>query len=84
MQQDWLLMTAPKLAFEGSLTLTPLASQPVRAGELLYGFGWGGHAQEFAILAQGSNLPSDGGGTQVDAGLRLLQGRLRRPNRKEN
>ena len=33
MQQDWLLMTAPKLAFEGSLTLTPLASQPVRAGE---------------------------------------------------
>ena len=45
MQQDWLLMTAPKLAFDGSLTLTPLASQPVRAGELLYGFGWGGHAQ---------------------------------------
>ena len=45
MQQDWLLMTAPQLAFGGSLTLTPLASQPVRAGEVLYGFGWGGQAQ---------------------------------------
>ena len=45
MKQDWLLLTAPKLAFGGSLTLTPLASQPVKTGEILYGFGWGGHAQ---------------------------------------
>jgi len=45
MKQDWLLMTAPQLAFDNSLALTPLASQPVRTGEILYGFGWGGHAQ---------------------------------------
>ncbi len=45
MEQDWLLMSAPKDAFDDSLTLTPLASEPVRAGEMLYGFGWGGHTQ---------------------------------------
>ena len=45
MQQDWLLLTAPQLAFANSLAPTPLASQPVETGEILYGFGWGGHAQ---------------------------------------
>jgi len=45
MKQDWLLMTAPKLAFDDSLSLTPLGPQPVKAGEILHGFGWGGHAQ---------------------------------------
>ncbi len=45
MTQDWLLMTAPRAAFDNSLAPTPLASQPVTAGEILYGFGWGGHAQ---------------------------------------
>ena len=45
MKQDWLLMTAPQLAFDDSLTLTPLASQPVKEGEILYGFGWGGYAR---------------------------------------
>ena len=45
MKQDWLLMTAPQLAFDNSLAPTPLASQPVKTGEILYGFGWGGHAQ---------------------------------------
>ncbi|MEL0152259.1 MAG: hypothetical protein VW779_03490 [Halieaceae bacterium] len=45
MTQDWLLLTAPQVAFDRSLTLTPLASKPVKAGEILYGFGWGGYAQ---------------------------------------
>jgi len=45
MKQDWLLMTAPQLAFDNSLAPTPLSSQPVETGEILYGFGWGGHAQ---------------------------------------
>jgi len=45
MKQDWLLLTAPQLAFDNSLAPTPLASQPVETGEILYGFGWGGHAQ---------------------------------------
>ena len=45
MKQDWLLMTAPRIAFDNSLAPIPLASQPVEAGEILYGFGWGGHAQ---------------------------------------
>ena len=45
MKQDWLLMTAPLLAFDNSLAPTPLSSQPVETGEILYGFGWGGHAQ---------------------------------------
>ena len=45
MKQDWLLLTAPQLAFDNSLAPTPLASQAVKTGEILYGFGWGGHAQ---------------------------------------
>mgnify|MGYP000120823675 FL=1 len=45
MKRDWLLMTAPTGAFDDSLALTPLASEPVKAGEILHGFGWGGHAQ---------------------------------------
>lgn len=45
MKQDWLLMTAPRAAFKNSLALTPLASEPVRPGEILHGFGWGGHTQ---------------------------------------
>ena len=45
MKQDWLLLTAPQVAFDNSLAPTPLASQPVETGEILYGFGWGGHAQ---------------------------------------
>ncbi len=45
MKRDWLLMTTPKIAFGDSLSLTPLASEPVKIGEILYGFGWGGYAQ---------------------------------------
>ena len=45
MEQDWLLMTVPEQAFDETLTFTPLAQEPVKLGEVLYGFGWGGHAQ---------------------------------------
>lgn len=45
MEQDWLLMTVPEQAFGETLTLTPIAQEPVKLGEVLYGFGWGGHAQ---------------------------------------
>ena len=43
--RDWLLMMAPKDAFGESLSLTPPSPDPVKKGETLYGFGWGGYEQ---------------------------------------
>ena len=66
MKQDWLLLTAPQLAFDSS-SRTRLwhlkLLRPVKYYTDL--LGWA--RPEFAIFAQGSHLPSDGGGTQVDA-----------------
>lgn len=55
MREDWLLMTAPSHAFAETIIPTPLSGEPVKLGERLYGFGWGGHRK--AQLTSPKALP---------------------------
>jgi hypothetical protein len=45
MDEDWLVLRTPNDVFSDSLALAHPASEKVKKGEILYGFGWGGHLQ---------------------------------------
>ena len=87
MDEDWLILRTPNDVFSDSLALAYPASEKVRKGETLYGFGWGGHLQspasvprELTCLALdvGRKLTLNCGFTKGDSGglvARKVQGR---------
>ena len=87
MDEDWLILRTPNDVFSDSLALAYPASEKVRKGETLYGFGWGGHLQSPASVPReltcltldvGRKLTLNCGFTKGDSGglvARKVQGR---------
>ena len=74
MNRDWLLMMAPKDAFGESLSLTPPSADPVKKGETLYGFGWGGYEQRSESTLKARTCKAMAVGAQLTLGCVFVKG----------